>query len=215
MAKKTIAELKALWVTGYVPTQSDFDDLFDSTFGTTEDVALISYLIGVDLASLRTIAINKSSSELNLSNKSLKTLIPPADLSYIGAINLADNAIDGAFTPPRSLPCDSLDVSNNQITDFTIPTELGGMTTLIAKDNLIEHIIYENLSPALIEIDFSGNALGTTEIDLILQEIFDQSNSPSYLYLNGGTNAEPTGGNANANVVALRATGCIVRINTF
>jgi hypothetical protein len=30
MAAKTIAQLKALWVTGYTPTQSDFDDLFDS-----------------------------------------------------------------------------------------------------------------------------------------------------------------------------------------
>jgi hypothetical protein len=28
--KKTTQELKALWVTGYTPTQQDFADLFDS-----------------------------------------------------------------------------------------------------------------------------------------------------------------------------------------
>ena len=31
MAVKTIAELKALWVTGYTPTEQDFENLFDST----------------------------------------------------------------------------------------------------------------------------------------------------------------------------------------
>ena len=31
MAIKTISQLKALWLTGYIPTQQDFDDLFDST----------------------------------------------------------------------------------------------------------------------------------------------------------------------------------------
>jgi len=30
MAKKTVEQLKALWITGYRPTESDFDDLFDS-----------------------------------------------------------------------------------------------------------------------------------------------------------------------------------------
>lgn len=30
MAVKTIAELKDIWITGYVPTQSDYVDLFDS-----------------------------------------------------------------------------------------------------------------------------------------------------------------------------------------
>lgn len=31
MAVKTIAELKALWITGYTPTEQDFENLFDST----------------------------------------------------------------------------------------------------------------------------------------------------------------------------------------
>lgn len=31
MAVLTIAQLKALWLTGYTPTQQDFADLFDST----------------------------------------------------------------------------------------------------------------------------------------------------------------------------------------
>ena len=32
MAKLTLAQLKEKWITGYIPTQSDFADLFDTIF---------------------------------------------------------------------------------------------------------------------------------------------------------------------------------------
>lgn len=43
MATKLRAALKALWITGYTPTQTDFSDLFDSTYlKGDEDLALSS-----------------------------------------------------------------------------------------------------------------------------------------------------------------------------
>ena len=43
MAIKTIAELKALWITGYKPTQQDYADLFDSYFSIAGHVLDITY----------------------------------------------------------------------------------------------------------------------------------------------------------------------------
>lgn len=43
MAIKTIAELKALWITGYKPIQQDYADLFDSYFSIAGHVLDITY----------------------------------------------------------------------------------------------------------------------------------------------------------------------------
>lgn len=52
MAQLTRAQLKALWVTGYVPTQTDFSNFFDSFFNLLDNTAPLLAVVNMTSAQI-------------------------------------------------------------------------------------------------------------------------------------------------------------------
>lgn len=102
------------------------------------------------------------------------------------------------------------------LTDLTL-TNLPLLTELLFQKTLAPFGILENVSivncPLLIEVRFDGNALGVSSVDNILSVLDANGLSGGSLLLGGGTNAVPTGGPANVNLLSLVGKGWTVTTN--
>jgi hypothetical protein len=90
MAKKTIAQLQALFITGYVPTQQDYADVFES-YANLSVADLIQLISGVKVSNAdATVGVTFGASDLGLdgtillenytSSKSKNIIVSPAGL---------------------------------------------------------------------------------------------------------------------------------------
>ena len=67
--------------------------------------------------------------------------------------------------------------------------------------------------PSLLNVSFFDNALTVTSVDSILQILDTNGLSNGTVTLTGGTNAPPTGGGANPNLLSLLSKGWTVDVN--
>lgn len=161
--KKTLAELKALWVTGYTPTEADFADLFDSYPNFLSNI--------LATPDGRVYFCNQNIyTEIDAANSHISIVPDLSALTSLSVLNLGDN----------------------QITSFAIPSSVN----------------------QLIRIELVNNQVDQSSVDGILSWLNSCGLSGGTVILNLGTNAIPTDGDANADVVALRSRGWAVFINT-
>lgn len=88
MAVKTLAELKALWIKGYRPTEADFDDLFDTIFSVGG--AWTKKVLNLTQADVVAMATNFQFEAAPGANKVLQIANPVIVFTADGITNLTD-----------------------------------------------------------------------------------------------------------------------------
>lgn len=140
---------------------------------------------------------------------SLATFTATADMPTVSTINVSGKSLT-SFHPGSLLPSlASLNVATNLLSSLDI-TGLTSLVTLVAVANLITSLDVST-NPLLKTINCSVNAL--RNVDQILATVNGFGSSSGTLALHLGSNAVPTGGASNADVLALRARGWTVNIN--
>ena len=206
MAIKSIAQLKALWVTGYVPTQADFADLFDSflnmlNFGYFTDYTLFS-------------CPDNTVVTLDLSSKNIWILPNFENFNDLEELNVNSNSIEEITLSEGLLSIKKFYASSNTLTLVTIPSALTTLENIQIVASGLTSLILPSTLTALNYLDLHDNDLDVTSVDQILAALNTSGVSSGNFFLNGGTNAVPTGGASNADYVALTGRGCWVYINT-
>jgi len=229
MAQKTVAQLQALWVTGYAPTQQDFSDLFESflNFLTNNDrlspdektyipspqdvyiqyipnpyikkVTAMCQISGSNViisnnAYITTCIIVNASGSFNvfsaLSNSLLSTLLFFAKIEFYSII-IDDNANLTAILTNSLIATNFVYVRNN--------AALQGFALLI--------------TPTCLHIDLTNCNYDVSFVNGMLTQANNLGGLNGVFKIEGGTNAAPTDGALNSDIVDLIAKGWTVTYN--
>ncbi len=66
---------------------------------------------------------------------------------------------------------------------------------------------------SLLQVNFGGNNLSVLAVDTVLSDLDTNGLLNGTLNLSGGTNAAPTGGGANPNLLSLAGKGWVINVN--
>lgn len=113
MAKKTRAQLKALWLTGYTPTQADYEDLFDTIYALLDD----ELPLGVALMQLDT--------DIEVAT-SIANFPIPENMTFVSAF------INVSVAPVGSNAIWDLNLNGSTILSTKITVEAGETSSLTA-----------------------------------------------------------------------------------
>ena len=127
----------------------------------------------------------------------------------------ADFAVSGLglryYAPPAVIT--SLDWSSKLLYDIPDLSSLILLQTLNLRSNSLTTVTIPNTLTALTYLDLSANALTLASVDAVLLHLDTAGALGGTVYLNGGTNASPTGGATNVNKLSLEGKGWTVTIN--
>jgi hypothetical protein len=230
MSKVTSTVLKTYFQTGDFPTQTQFESFIDSSV-----VNYVSALFPIGSVDL-TQASNPNMTQLLLmvgygttaldfsSNALLESIMMYGNYTTLASCNCLNMTALKQFVLPFSTCFTTLNFSgctalkylylvNNSV---NASLNLTGCAALIRLDcgnnTLLVSPTITTLASALW-VSFMNDALNTAAVDNILALCNANGLSNGFLYLNGGTNAAPTGGGANPNYLALIGKGWTITKN--
>jgi hypothetical protein len=208
MTQKTRASLDSLWVHGYTPTQTDYENLFDSFLNFLSDAGFLvndtyiwSNFVG---AILNPFASNPLIKKFIFLNCPGITDFSFNNNAVITSVNLSNSTLNVT----------SIFITNCPLLTIIDVANCGTLQTVGFNGcTLLESIGTTDLS-SITNGNFNGCALTVMNIDIILSMCNSGGLAGGTLNLSGGTNGIPTGGVLNADYVALLGKGWTVNINT-
>jgi hypothetical protein len=167
-------------------TLSNLENLQDLTLSK-------NYLSSVSLSNFPSLA------NLNLSNNNFSSYSIPAELTSLNSFAISNNSLSNFSIPAELTSLNSFAASNNQLANVTIPSGLGNLTSLNLYNNQLGSFVIDSSWVNINIIRLNNNLIN--DVSIINQILIDLSVyafsawqvGGGTLYLNGGTNAIPTG----------------------
>jgi len=250
MSQKSVAQLKALWITGFIPTQSDFADFFDSfdpLNSVTMETLFENYLICTYTALLSymdwfkcwiknlTFGVLKTPATLTanfyfLCDMPLLVSVVTSVVNwivvsgftkyvYVKNLPLLETLDLSQFTLSATGPAGALIFSVDNcplLTDLTIPVFAGNANGGVVIDGITTPLLSSLIIPnytKFFSLASAGTALDVISVDAILAGCDAAGLNGGFLNLSGGTNAAPSGGAQNPNLVSLLAKMWGIMVN--
>lgn len=122
---------------------------------------------------------------------------------------------DASVQPPQSFVDSYAVYINSIIQSMGVGIDFTGLgITYISSSFVAATIQIQAAIPADIYAVLANNALTSEVIDVILNDVDTTAINGGFLDISGGTNAAPTGGAANANIISLLLKGWTINYNT-
>ena len=150
---------------------------------------------------------------LDWSSKLLYDIPDLSSLILLQTLNLQSNSLTTVTIPDTLTSLTNLFLGSNSLTTVTIPNTLTALTYLNLESNSLTTVTIPDTLTALTYLDLGANALTLASVDAVLLNLDTAGALNGTVYLNGGTNASPTGGATNANKLSLEGKGWTVYIN--
>ena len=195
MAILTNAQLKALWVTGFKPTQADFDDLFDSIKSGIPEIFNLNAFSDVTFSLDFSQRIPQYVSASGINCKSVRF----DDLSQLQSLLFSSNSLVDVCNIDLSSAGQliMLDGSGNTNVNFFGFSYLYSLTTLrlyqvTLNGALLTGINHIEASNLLTTVDLSGNAFTQGAVDNVLEDLVNLAAHDGNCDLSGASMASPS-----------------------
>ena len=192
---------------GLTPSLKNADKLIDAKI----------YELNADFAvsglGLRYYAPPAVITSLDWSSKLLYDIPDLSSLILLTYLDLQSNSLTTVTIPNTLTALEYLNLHSNSLTTVTIPDTLTALATLNLAFNSLTTVTIPDTLTALTYLDLGVNALTLASVDAVLLNLDTAGALNGKVYLNGGTNASPTGGATNVNKLSLEGKGWTVTIN--